>query len=374
MGLAYTSPLTVHAYDIVTGRHLGRVPFTACGWSEAINEPGSLSVDCDYSRDMLGSNLRGLLRSWRVILAAQRGDAVVHAGPLVDWEWDAEGRKLSLSCGGGMTLLSKRLVLPRGLRDSWRDRSVLVDERHPASDLTLSATGSLGDMMRALVAETLAWGSLPIEVGAMDGGDVVSMSWQAWDLGTVADRIGEIAKLDGAPEIRFDPTIRTDGSLAYQLTLRNDADYVARRWTAIVPDSRVVFMGVDGSGGSMAGQVWATGGKDGDRTLMSRRTSDLLTGQGLPLLQKTDTTHTTETSMTGLQQAVLGTLAQSAFPAETFKLRVGDEHDLRVGEHVDVTVGDDHLGTQTLRLKITDVSGSADSDWISVQAQERGYA
>ena len=44
---------------------------------------------------------------------------------------------------------------------------------------------------------------------------------------------------------------------------------------------------------------------------------------------------------------------------------------MRVGDTADLTVDDDHLGARTIPLKITDVSGDASSDWLTVQAQER---
>ena len=98
--------LTVHAYDIATGAHLSRLPYTACSWTDSINEPGSMSVSIDYSLTAVRQGIRDMLKCWRVILAVQRGAKVLHAGPLTDFDWDAETRRLSLTCGGGLTLLT----------------------------------------------------------------------------------------------------------------------------------------------------------------------------------------------------------------------------------------------------------------------------
>ena len=56
---------------------------------------------------------------------------------------------------------------------------------------------------------------------------------------------------------------------------------------------------------------------------------------------------------------------------ETYTVKIGEEPDVRVGDTADLTVSDDHLGTRTIPLKITDVDGDSSSDWLTIQAQER---
>lgn len=155
-------PLTVHAYDITSGTHLTSLPYTSCRWGDGLNAAGSMNVTIDYSTTSARLNLCDLLRCWKVIIAIQRGDQVLHAGPLTSYSWNAETRSLSLDCGGGLTLLSKRLVLPRGLKDTWRDGAILVDEQHPSGELALTLTGSYPDIVRGLVDETIQYGPLPI--------------------------------------------------------------------------------------------------------------------------------------------------------------------------------------------------------------------
>ncbi len=139
----------------------------------------------------------------------------------------------------------------------------------------------------------------------------------------------------------------------------------------MIPGQRVILSSVAGAGGAMTSQAWLTGGKDGDKTLMSRRTTTRLTDQGYLFCQSADTTHTTVSDLKTLQAHALGDLAQGAFPAETYKVKVGEEHHVKVGDHADLRVEDDHLGSRLLKLKITDLSGSADSGWLTLQAQER---
>ena len=360
--------LTVHAYDIGSGAHLTRLPYTSCSWSDGLNSSGSMSASIDYSRTAVRQNLWELLRCWRVILAVQRGDQVMHAGPLTSYGGDAESRRLSLDCGGCLTLLSKRLVLPRGLKDAWRDDAILVDEQHPASGMALTLTGSYPDIIRGLVAETLEWGPLPISLPAAEGGSY-TRTYYAWDLATVADRINDITGLENGPEIRFDPRITGNGSLTFDLVA--DPEPAHHRWNAMVPGSRVILSKLDGDGADMTCQAWAVGGKDDDRTLMCRRTTTIPTDVGCMFLQSKDTEHTAVSELRTLQEHALADLARGAWPVETYTVKIGEEHDVRVGDTADLTVSDDHLGTRTIPLKITDVDGDSSSDWLTIQAQER---
>lgn len=88
-------------------------------------------------------------------------------------------------------------------------------------------------------------------------------------------------------------------------------------------------------------------------------------------MQSVDTEHTTVSSMKTLQSHAVSDLRRHAFPAETFEFRVGEERAPHVGDNIDVTVSDDFLGDTLLQLKVTDVSGTSDSDWVTVGAQER---
>lgn len=360
--------LTVHAYDIATGAHLSRLPYTSCSWTDSINEPGSMSVSIDYSLTAVRQGIRDMLKCWRVTLAVQRGAKVLHAGPLTDFDWDAETRRLSLTCGGGLTLLTKRLAINARLKDAWNDRSVLTDEQHAAGDLAFTVTGSYPDIIRGLAAEAMKWGSLPIALPQTEGG-TYTRTWYAWDLATVADRIDDITGLEDGPEIRFDPRTTDAGSLVYDLTCRQEI--VDHEWNmnAIVPGQRVIYQGLSGSGSSMTGQVWLTGGKDDDRTLMCRRTSGLDTAG--TLLMTADTSHTTVSDLKTLQQCAIGDLERHAWPDETHKLKIGEEYDIHVGDTIDLTIEDDYIGLTTLSLRATDINGDASSDWLTIQAQER---
>lgn len=361
---------SMHVFDAVTGEHVMRIPYTACSWSDSLNREGGMDVTIDYTAEAIQSGLGSVLTEWAHIIALvddHNGTrTVIHAGPLTGHDWDAEHRQLALSVGGGLTLLTKRLVLSRRLRDTWRDMPVLVDETHPAGDMALRCAGSWRDIAIRLILETLAWDPLPITVPQILNDGAYARTYYAWDLATVADRLTELTMLEDGLEIRFDPYVDEQGRLFFGLIAAHDLAGAPLRLDATLPDVRCRLLGVSADGSALTTQVWLTGGKDGDKTLMCRRSV-----AKTPLLQTSDTSHTTVERMATLQQHALGALATHAWCDEAYKLAIGCEHPVRPGDALDVRVADDWLGVTRLRLKVTDVSGTADSDWVTVTAQTR---
>ena len=361
---------SMHVFDAVTGEHVMRIPYTACSWSDSLNREGGMDVTIDYTAEAIQSGLGSVLTEWAHIIALvddHNGTrTVIHAGPLTGHDWDAEHRQLALSVGGGLTLLTKRLVLSRRLRDTWRDMPVLVDETHPAGDMALRCAGSWRDIAIRLILETLAWDPLPITVPQILNDGAYARTYYAWDLATVADRLTELTMLEDGLEIRFDPYVDEQGRLFFGLIAAHDLAGAPLRLDATLPDVRCRLLGVSADGSALTTQVWLTGGKDGDKTLMCRRSV-----AKTPLLQTSDTSHTTVERMATLQQHALGALATHAWCDEAYKLAIGCEHPVRPGDALDVRVSADWLGGPRLRLKVTDVSGTADSDWVTVTAQTR---
>lgn len=365
---------SIHVYDITTGRHVTRLPFTSCSWTHSLNKPGSMSVDIAMSRTSLALDMHALLMPWRVIIAYRSDGRITHAGPLTSRTWSASDRKLELTVGGGWTLLTKRLAIGRRLVSSWRDHSVVVDEKKPAGDLALTLRGpSYRDIACQLVDEALQWGTLPITLPRFERKGGLTRTYYAWDLATTADRLTDLTNLENGIEASFTPREKDDGSITFDFDASDPqtAGSTPRLLDAVVPAGRCILESVDADGSSITSQVWLTGGKDQDRMLMCRRTTDNLTGRGWPLMMGKDTEHTTVSVMRTLQSYAIADLQRNAFPSETFKLKVGEEHRPEPGDLVDVRVSDDFLGDTLLQLKATDVSGTADSDWVTVDAQER---
>lgn len=153
----------MHVYDITTGKHVTRLPFTLCSWQESRNREGGMSVELamtDVLRDM---GARGLLQPWRVIVAYLPAQGPAHAGPLTYVKWAASDHKVTLTVGGGLTLLTKRLVIGRQLAASCATTaSSWTSGSQPATSRSPCAARYCRDIACQLVDEALQWGMLPI--------------------------------------------------------------------------------------------------------------------------------------------------------------------------------------------------------------------
>jgi hypothetical protein len=360
-------PITVHAYDLSTGKHLSRLPYTSASWSESINEAGTLNVETEMNNVATRANLRSLVRPWKTILAAQRGNTVIHAGPVTTAKWDASTRKISWACGGGWTLLTKRLVLNHNLDETWKDGDVLIDEEHPAGAWALSLSGSYRDIAAGLISETLKWGRLPITIPPREGGDF-TRTYNGWDMATISDRITDLGKLENGPEIRFTPLLDANWNLSYTLEAEQEIIDHHLRLNSILPQVRVILTGVNEDGAPLTTQSYAIGGKNEDKTLMARASSQL---EEMTLLQSADTQHTTISELPTLQQVAHQSIIYGARNQETYSFSIGEEYDPHVGDWADIRIEDDYLGEQVLTMKITDVSGSSSSEYLTIQARPR---
>lgn len=362
---------TLHMYTMM-GEHLQRLPYTACNWQESLKQPGSMDCTVILDDDTWYGWFWTRLRPWKCILALQQGDQVKHAGPLTDLKWDATSRRLDLTCGGGLTLLTKRLVLRHELKDHWRDGKIRVDEKHPAANMRLEYRRTWWFAICArLIMETKQWADLPIDLPDLEEPGDKQRTYYSWDLATVADRISDIMALEGGNEIRFDPYIDEEtGNLRFQMVAGKPYLVTAEhQWSAVAPDSRIDLVSITASGTNLTTQVWATAGKDNDETLMARRTAT--PQDGYMLMQSSNTAHTTISRLNTLQQHAAAQLAAGYYPTESFELQVGEEYDVHVGDHADVRVSDDYLGDQLLNLKITDIRGDVSKDMLTVTAVER---
>lgn len=361
---------SVHVYTMM-GEHLYRLPYTQCSWTEALKQPGSMSVTVDYSREAVRLRLWDSLRPWRCMIAVQVGDDVRHAGPVTDIQWDAQARRLQVTAGGGLTLLTKRLVLKKDLDSGWRDGTVLVDEEHPARAMTLEWRRTWWWVcITRLIAETMKWAPLPIDLPEIEEPGDKQRTYYSWDLATVADRISDIMNLDGGNECIFRLYITRSGNLRFELLIGKPyLILAAHQWSAVAPDSRVDLISVSASGATMTTQVWATGGKDSDRTIMCRRTAT--PRDGMMLMQSSNTSHTTVTRLQTLQQHAMAQLAAGYWPTESYTLHVGEEYDVHVGDTADVRVEDDYLGSELLHLRVTDINAGTGSDMLTITAVAR---
>lgn len=360
--------LTVHAFNGLTGAHICRLPATSADWSDSINEHGSLNVDVLDD----GTIPSSALRQWGTIIAVVDDSTVLHAGYITHAKFKRDDLIWTLECGGGGTIMEKRLVMNYALSSSWTDGQVLIDEDNPSGDWPLTVTGSYSDLISKLITETKKWGTLPITPATLTGGNK-TRTYNSYDFATVADRIRDIGELEYGPEWRFDPSLSSSWVIGFtQKTSVDGGEIKDNNWTwnALAPQSGVLLDDEDIDGSVMATSCYASGGKDSDTLLVARANSTTLTTAGWPLLQTSDKSHTDVSVLDTLQSYARRNVAAGDDPQRTIALKVSRSmYNVHVGDWATLRYGNSNA--DTISLKITDVKGSTDSDMLTVGARER---
>lgn len=351
--------MTLHAFSGVTGDHLMRLPYLSASWSESLNEDGSMTA-----KVAMFDGHRDVVTPYKTVLALVDGDTVVHAGYVKRAPED--GGAVNVSCGGFMTILSKRLVINHLLDSSWTDGQVLVDEDHPAGNWPLHFRGTYSDIVRGLLVETLKFGRLPVAVAALQGGTSHERTYNSYDLATVESRISDIADLQDGPEIRFDPVLSGSWNLSFVQRTEDEIVDHHWRWNSVVPGGGCTMGKVDSDGSGMATQVFGAGGKSDDYLLVSMRRSDVLTKRGWPVMQVADKSHSSVSDIRTLAAYVGSGLAKGSRQPRTYGLTVDGNPPVKPGDWADV-----RTEQGLLQLKVTDVSGDSSGGKLSVQAQDR---
>jgi hypothetical protein len=360
-------PVRVYAFETLTGRPLGRVPFTGFSRSGTINAAGQMQVEVAWSQTAVRMDLWHLVSNWSVCLAAVRGDVVVHAGPVVQKKWDPVGLKATFTCGGGWTLLSKRNAVDVLLATEWTDGDVLIDEDHPAAQWALTCTGSLRNIARQLVASAKAWQDLPIDLPTAESGGN-TRQWLITDAKVTSEALTDLTRVEGGPEIRFDPYRDEQGYFRWRMVCGTpEIINQTHRWNTSVPGERVQFVDLDDDGSDMVTQLVEIGGKQDDKVLVARATVDV---PGVPLLQEIDTSHSTVSELSTLQAWAREGVGRGAVSQETPQFKVGFEWGVQVGDWADVRIQDVALGDLVLPVKVVGVSSDL-TEWETISTRMR---
>lgn len=372
-------PIILKAFNGRTGNYIGHIPYSALSAQDSISDEGSMHAtipDCRQLR--LIPDITPYLHDYGTIYAAIMGERILHAGYLTSHSLNDTRDQLTLTIGGGFTVLAKRINLNHALATTWKDGEILIDDEHPPANWVLSAKGTYSDLIRVLVTETIKWGQLPFTVPNMQGGSDHERNWQCWNLNTVWDEISNIADLDDGPEIRADPQLN-NGSIQFNVRV-GDPEIIDQpywQFNRLAPGQHTILTATDCDGSPLTGQHFMTGGKSDDKTLIAQADGHTLTDQGWPLLQTADATHSSVTLLKTLQSYAQAAISMGDTDQSTHGLRVDLTRDVHVGDHARLRVTHtnptqqerDLLLGETIDLKITDITWTADSDLQTLQTR-----
>lgn len=364
-------------FDTVTGRRLGRLPASSWKWTGELNSSGSASATISLSQDTVGMDLRENTRPWRTILAVIDGDRVRHAGPIYQREWDSDTLTLTLQAGGFWDYLKRRLVLTRQVI-TYTGGTIPTSEDEFPAQWKLDLFGSLGDIARALVEETLQWGTLPVILPPVEGGQNMR-TYLGPDFASVGARLEDLTRVIDGPELLFQPRLEDGGArLAFHM-LTGSPELVTdtHTWDQRRSATPITGLRITEDASTQTGDAWAKAGAQDDTVLLARTHDTWLEDAGWPLLQSSDSSHTTVSDLATLRSYTQGAVAARTKNTEsiTFKARRTDEAGgalgdaLTVGDHVRLRAADPYLGNVTYALKVIELSGD-EGDWVSVGCRE----
>lgn len=368
-------------FDVATGRKLRYLPVKSGGrWERVLGDHGTLSCTVPLTQDTVNLNLREATRTGRTGLACVEDRRVLHAG--IIWErpgYDRDARTVQLSAEGIGSYFARRVVMPSPIAEV--DVHGEIDTEDPMWSLEFTGQ-SWSNIVRGLVAEALAWpgASLPVNLPELVAG-THDKTYKGYDLEWVSQRIKEITeRLDG-PEVRWDPKFTADGQgLEFDLRVGTDeAPEIAAprplliRLGAAKSTGRGLTVKEDGSG--LAGLGWGLGGRQDDQTVLVKVEDPWLVEHGFSLMEHVDADRQTVSDPDTLASWVTEALRRRRLGSEEWTLQVRRNRPLagtyREGDHAEVKVtSDPYLPDGNYLMKIVSVSGSNDSDWITLRLRE----
>lgn len=375
--------------DLRTGRRIQTVPAVRGPWSDVLNDSGEVS--CTVSlRDPVVQKL-GLKESakpGKAFLAALDGDLVLQAGPIWLHDYQADTGLLTMSASGMWSYFDYRRVLPvlagrlpTDPTTNTRFTAVSVDLEDP---WPVDTRTSLQGMARALVAQAQSWtgGNVPVVVPAAIAGDR-ERTYRGADLILVGEALRDLTKLEGGPDIRFQPRLTSDRlgiewvmlvGTPTQPLLFSPIEPV---FTVGAPKSPVTKFSTSVTGRTVATDVYTTGGRAADEALVSLASNPQLLDQGYPVLEAVDSTRATVTEQATLDAFAAELAMRTVSPTETwsFSHRTSDQPLLSgysVGDFAKVRVLEDlYHGTiePPVRMRILSRSGDAVGREVALKFQ-----
>lgn len=375
--------------DLRTGRRIQTVPALRGPWSDVLNDSGEVSCTVSLrDPDVQVLGLKESAKPGKAFLAALDGDLVLQAGPIWLHDYQADTGLLTMSATGMWSYFDYRRVLPvlagrlpTDPTTNTRFTAVSVD---PDDPWPVDTRKSLQGMARALVAQAQAWtgGNVPVVLPAEIAGDR-ERTYRGADLILVGEALRDLTKLEGGPDIRFQPRLTSDRlGIEWVMLVGTPTEPllfspIEPVFTVGAPKTPVTKFSTSVSGRNVATDVYTTGGRAADQALVSLASNPQLLDQGYPVLEVVDSSRATVTEQATLDAFAAELAMRTVSPTETwaFSHRTSDQPLLSgysVGDFAKVRVLDDpYHGTiePPVRMRILSRSGDAVGREVALKFQ-----
>lgn len=320
--------LDLYAFEMLTGRRLVPLPIATGDWAIGVNADDSITCSVPARAAVTETlDVWGSTTLARNGLLAVVDNEPVAAGPI--WKRSyKQGGMIDLTAGGLRSYWSRRVLLPVDARGNPLVDPVTGDPV-TAYDTNLSGL-SLGTIAKRYVELARLWpgGEIPMILPDDEAGSA-ERNVAAIELKKIRVLLDNLSDVEGGPEIAFRVRWAEDGLGIYwemqtgttaTPRLGNpDPDLV--QWT-IGAKSGAFGLEIEEDGTGMAEEVFAGGGRSGDRAIIAQGRDTTLYDAGFPLLQDVDTSHSDVVLDETMQSYADRGAALGKFSASSWKMKV----------------------------------------------------
>lgn len=378
--------------NFLTGRTITEVPVTSgATWALALDKADALSCTIDFrDRGVQALDPRSITEPHKTILLAVTDDDVVLAWGVIDPKrsWNDTNKQLTVNASGAWAYWDRCLIGTSALRTS----DIIVNNApNTALDRTFSNL-DLATIGKRLMQDRLSWpgATMPFTFFADRTGSR-QMSYAVADYKMIGSALTDLVERDNGPDFEFAATLNSDG-LGYSYPVRAGTEAApflgsfVGTWSTAGDASPISGLTIDDDFGDFAVATWTksqgTTAAGVQVTLGARVLNDALRiGGGYPPEDYVDTSH----SDVSVQQTLNDYAAEASVYASKYQRSLSFNvasyfpdgtpttpalGQYRPGDYVDLDFdGHVYLGTQTLRVRITGVSGDVEGLTTKVSAQ-----
>lgn len=357
-------------HETMTGEFVDEIDFSSVDWATIVAGADEVTVKAPASA---GDSW------WRYFVPRKYTVSVSHDGlvlaagilgiPAGDTDEDGD-HEVTLPGKGIESYFERRYVLPYPY---WP----LVDSKNmPIIARNTRFTGvDYGTMMKRLYEQALTHPGavLPVSFEANRSGSR-EKEWEALNGKSVQDAVDDVYGLQGGVEWDWVPLLDERDRLTWHLRTATDA---AREisgaldwfWTHGGEEPDLSGIDVEVSPEFMCSTAIFTGGKDEDAVLVARATSTALQSLGVPLAEVWDSSHSSVSVQSTLNDWAREALDNGQAPVQfwSFNVRADRAVGIRHGDWCSVDVKDHWLIPDGVyRRRVLQVSGDHEMDWLKL--------
>lgn len=318
-------------YNVMTGAVTGELPLAQDPtWSRSLNSPGSMSVttivgakgvpDVESLREIAAGMKYGIALVWN------DSNWIVNLGPIVSSSYNDDSKTLDFGAKDTWGLLGRRLLV----NSAWDGTKITST----TADINYTDT-SLHDMAIGLVRHTLdyAGGGLAINTPATTGAGGNQRLYQGYDGVSVAQRLQELTQIELGPDVDFQGYFSAPGVIRINMIVGEP--FILQPASSIVWDygSGLKNLAVDIDSSDLSTRSTAKGSGTGYDLVTSTITDTSLSSLGWPLADFIDSSHSSVSLQTTIDQYASADIKLYRRPVEQWSAEVRTDVDPRPGQY-----------------------------------------